>query len=68
MDIHPCPFCGAKAKTDYVRDGRKVVCEGCHASGPAQFHGPAAMPSAEARAIEAWNRRTGSPYHQEPAA
>jgi Lar family restriction alleviation protein len=53
----PCPFCGSsEAKIGYVRDGRRVHCK-CGAAGPCEFHGPADMPSADERAIEAWNRR-----------
>jgi hypothetical protein len=55
----PCPWCGAAAKTGYVRDGRRVYCtnQDCMAAGPPRFHGPVTMASAEDQAIAAWNTR-----------
>ena len=55
----PCPFCGAAAKSGYIRDGRRIHCTNgdCVAGGPARFHGPVGMASAEDRAIAAWNTR-----------
>ena len=56
-DLLPCPFCGDKASTRHIRDGREVWCRGCGAAGSPAFHGPLTIPSAEDRAIAAWNRR-----------
>lgn len=56
--LKPCPFCGGeRARTIHIRDGRKVACI-CGACGKPEFHGPADRPSAESRAIAAWNTRT----------
>lgn len=52
-----CPFCGGdRARTINIRDGRKVACI-CGACGSPEFHGALDRPSAEARAIAAWNTR-----------
>jgi len=47
--------------SSYVRDGRVIVCQGCHASAPPAYHGPPDRPSSEERARENWNRRTAPP-------
>lgn len=52
-----CPHCSGSAVAHPVRDGVRVVCTGCGASGPSEFHGPATIPSSTERAIAAWNRR-----------
>lgn len=60
--LKACPFCGASnAKTVMIRDGRKVVCGSCGASSGSKHHGPLSMPSADARAIAAWNTRPERP-------
>lgn len=58
-DLLPCPFCGGEAFSVHIRDGRRVACRNpdCWVGGPQCFHGSPDMPSAEARAIAAWNRR-----------
>lgn len=57
-ELKPCPFCGGtKVVVDYVRDGKQAHCHNCGASAPPKFHGPADQPSAEERAITAWNTR-----------
>jgi len=61
-----CPFCGGRATTTYVRDGRKAVCTSCYACGPAAFNGPAGKPSADDRAISSWNRRASQPASDTP--
>lgn len=61
VQLKPCPFCGGEAKTRHIRDGREVFCRMCCASGPPEYDGRADQPSAEARAIEAWNRRASEP-------
>ena len=60
-DLLPCPFCGDKASTRHIRDGREVWCRGCGAAGSPKFHGPLNIPPAEDRAIAAWNRRAPTP-------
>lgn len=60
-ELKPCPFCGGKAITNHVRDGRRAVCTDCGAAAGSQFHGPLTMPSAEDRAIAAWNSRAAQP-------
>lgn len=56
-EMKPCPFCGGdKARTIHIRDGRKVACP-CGACGKPEFHGRLDMPSADERAITAWNQR-----------
>jgi hypothetical protein len=60
-ELLPCPFCGKPTVTTvYIRDGRRAVCN-CGAAGPCAFNGKAHQPSADERAIAAWNRRTPSP-------
>lgn len=57
-ELKACPFCGgSRAHSFYVRDGRRAGCPDCGASAGSAFHGPADKPSAEDRAIAAWNRR-----------
>lgn len=56
-DLKPCPFCGGEGKMGYVRDGLRVHCRLCFASGPSAFHGRPEDASTQARAIVAWNRR-----------
>ena len=57
-ELLPCPFCGDNhATTTYTRDGRLVVCTSCGAKSGNYYHGPKDMPSADERAIAAWNRR-----------
>ena len=64
VTLLPCPFCGGeKARTIHIRDGRKAVCP-CGACGKPCFHGPMDMPSAEVRAIEAWNTRASTASQQ----
>lgn len=54
-ELKPCPFCnGTKARVIHIRDGRKVACI-CGACGRPEFNGPLDIPSAEQRAIAAWN-------------
>jgi len=58
----PCPFCGwVEPKLVTIRDGRVAQCPNCGARGAACFHGPSNMPSANSRAVLAWNTRTPSP-------
>lgn len=54
VELKPCPFCGSEDIKDdvYMRDGREVVCRECKARVGA-FN-----PDANARAIDAWNRRS----------
>lgn len=57
-ELLPCPFCGDNhATTTYTRDGRLVVCTSCGAKSGNYYHGPKHLPSADERAIAAWNRR-----------
>ena len=56
-ELKRCPFCDGRAITNHVRDGRRAVCIDCGAAAGSQFHGPLNMPSAEDRAITAWNTR-----------
>lgn len=57
-ELLPCPFCGDNhATTTYTRDGRLVVCTSCGAKSGNYYHGPKDLPSADERAIAAWNRR-----------
>ncbi len=57
--LKPCPHCGGeRAHTFYVRDGRQAGCPDCGARSGSAFHGRADQPSAEERAIAAWNTRT----------
>ena len=57
VTLKPCPFCGGdRARTIHIRDGRKVACI-CGACSKPCFHGPLEQPSAEERAVEAWNTR-----------
>lgn len=61
-ELLPCPFCGDnRASTYHVRDGRVSMCPACGAKSGSQFNGPLDLPSADDRAIAAWNRRTPSP-------
>jgi len=61
-ELLPCPFCGDnRASTYHVRDGRVSMCPACGAKSGSQFNGPLDLPSADNRAIAAWNRRTPSP-------
>jgi len=60
-ELLPCPFCGGLPISSYVRDGRVIVCQGCHASAPPAYHGPPDRPSSEERARENWNRRAPPP-------
>lgn len=54
----PCPFCGdTHATTTYTRDGRLAVCTSCGSKSGNYYHGPANRPSADERAIAAWNTR-----------
>lgn len=54
----PCPFCGSDNISTYmIRDGRRAGCSQCGASGGSHHHGPSTMPSANERAIAAWNTR-----------
>ena len=55
--LTPCPFCGGYSETVYIRDGRRARCVKCGAEGPPKFHGPTSIPSADDRAIAAWNQR-----------
>ena len=58
-ELLPCPFCGEnRASTYYVRDGRVAMCPACGAKSGSQFNGPRDIPSADERAISAWNTRT----------
>lgn len=61
-ELLPCPFCGGEASIERIRDGRQVLCKTrtCWARGPAEFNGPATMPSAAERAATGWNRRPSS--------
>lgn len=60
VELLPCPFCGGdKARTIHIRDGRKAVCP-CGVCGKPCFHGTPDMPSADERAITAWNTRTSA--------
>lgn len=60
--LKSCPFCGGhKARTIHIRDGRKVACL-CGVCGKPCFHGPLDQPSAEDRAIAAWNARADGDY------
>ncbi len=60
-ELKPCPFCGGdKARTIFIRDGRKVACI-CGACGKPEFYGPLDRPDAERRAITAWNTRAPQP-------
>lgn len=64
-ELLPCPFCGDNhATTTYTRDGRLVVCTSCGAKSGNYYHGPKDLPSADERAIAAWNRRAS---HASPA-
>lgn len=57
-ELLPCPFCGDNhATTTYTRDGRLVVCTSCGAKSGNYYHGPKHLPSADERAIAAWNLR-----------
>lgn len=56
LALKPCPFCGSNDISHrYVRDGRQVFCQGCRASAPPTFHGPAG--DTIERAIASWNTR-----------
>ena len=58
ITLLPCPFCGDNhATTTYTRDGRLVVCTSCGAKSGNYYHGPKDLPSADERAIAAWNSR-----------
>lgn len=59
-DLKPCPFCGGEGKMGYVRDGLRVHCRLCFASGPSAFHGRPEDASTQERAIAAWNRRAAA--------
>ena len=55
--LKPCPFCGdERVSVTGIRDGRAVACIGCGAMITA-YSGRSDMPSAEQRAITAWNTR-----------
>ena len=57
-ELLPCPFCGDNhATTTYTIDGRLAVCTSCGAKSGNYYHGPKNQPSADERAIAAWNRR-----------
>ena len=57
-ELLSCPFCGDNhSTTTYTRDGRLVVCTSCGAKSGNYYHGPKDLPSADERAIAAWNRR-----------
>ena len=61
-ELKPCPFCGAdRASTYHIRDGRVAMCPACGAKGGSQFNGPLDIPSANDRAILAWNARADLP-------
>ncbi|KRE15656.1 hypothetical protein ASE66_12485 [Bosea sp. Root483D1] len=60
-DLLPCPFCGIEsARVRHIRDGHKVVCASCQASGPPQYHGRADDEPARIRAASSWNQRIGN--------
>ena len=70
-ELLPCPFCGDNhATTTYTRDGRLVVCTSCGAKSGNYYHGPKDLPSADERAIAAWNRRASqaAPAHEDDLA
>lgn len=56
-DLKPCPFCGGLPISAYIRNGRHIVCQTCHAEGPPAYGGPLNRRSAEDRARAAWNTR-----------
>lgn len=58
LKLLPCPFCGGDGKMGYVRDGQRVHCRLCFASGPSAFHGRPEDQPAQDRAIAAWNTRS----------
>ena len=61
-ELKPCPFCGAdRASTYHISDGRVAMCPACGAKGGSQFNGPLDIPSANDRAILAWNARADLP-------
>ena len=80
MELKPCPFCGGPAKPNNTygdeRDGYTqtvtVRCNGCGArvtaSGDTSKGGYADNSTAEARAIEAWDRRVPSTLAQQVAS
>ena len=51
-ELKPCPFCGGKAKKEYVYDLFWCQCESCFAYTIAHRR--------EQRAIDAWNNRYDS--------
>lgn len=51
----PCPFCGGDAKIGGIRDGARVYCNGCHASGAPAFN-PDHIEGAQVK----WNTRASA--------
>lgn len=48
-----CPFCGGKPIPNKIRDGYKITCPVCGASGP-----PAFEPESARKCMSRWNERT----------